>query len=147
MRRLSELDECFEKGLIRKIPASEEKALKSIVKANRWLKEAKKNLEYGLLDSCLVSSYSAMFHAARALLFRDGFREKSHYCVARYLEEKYMKREKLPKLVVDLLDRFRNLRHTDLYQLDFFVTKEEAEEAIKSAEIVIREITRLTKKG
>ncbi len=147
MRRLSELDECFEKGLIRKIPASEEKALKSIVKANRWLKEAKKNLEYGLLDSCLVSSYSAMFHAARALLFRDGFREKSHYCVARYLEEKYVKREKLPKLVVDLLDRFRNLRHTDLYQLDFFVTKEEAEEAIKSAEIVIREITRLTKKG
>ena len=144
---MSELDECFEKGLIRKIPASEEKALKSIVKANRWLKEAKKNLEYGLLDSCLVSSYSAMFHAARALLFRDGFREKSHYCVARYLEEKYMKREKLPKLVVDLLDRFRNLRHTDLYQLDFFVTKEEAEEAIKSAEIVIREITRLTKKG
>ena len=144
---MSDLDDIIERGLIRKIPASEENALKRIVKPKRWLKEAHKNLEYCLLDSCLVSSYSAMFRAARALLFRDGFRGKSHYCVARYLEEKYVKREKLPKLVVDLLDRFRNLRHTDLYQLDFFVTKEEAEEAIKSAEIVIREITRLTKKG
>lgn len=144
---MSELDECFKKGLIRKIPASEEKALKSMAKADRWLKEARKNLEYDLLDSCLVSSYSAMFHAARALLFRDGFREKSHYCVARYLEGKYVGRGKLPKVVVDLLDRLRNLRHTDLYKLDFFVTKEEAEEAIKSAEIVIKEITHLIKKG
>jgi len=147
VRRLSELDECFKKGLIRKIPASKEKALKSMAKADRWLKEVRKNLEHGLLDSCLVSSYSAMFHAARALLFRDGFREKSHYCVARYLEEKYVGRGRLPKLVVDLLERLRNLRHMDLYQLDFFVTKEEAEEAIKSAEMVIEEITHLIKKG
>lgn len=147
MKRLSELDECFKKGLIRKIPASEEKALKSMAKADRWLKEAKKNLEHDLLDSCLVSSYSAMFHAARALLFRDGLREKNHYCVARYLEEKYVGGGKLPRVVVDLLDRFRNLRHTDLYQLDFFATKEEAEEAIKSAGIVIEEITHLVKKG
>ena len=132
---------------MRKIPASEEKALKSMAKADRWLKEARKNLEHDLLDSCLVSSYSAMFHAARALLFRDGFREKSHYCVARYLEEKYVGRKKLPRVVVDLLDRLRNLRHTDLYQLDFFATKEEAEEAIKSAELVIGEITHLIKKG
>lgn len=140
---MSELDECFKKGLIRKIPASEEKALKSMAKANRWLIEAKKNLEHNLLDSCLISSYAAMFHAARVLLFKDGFREKSHYCVARYLEEEYAGKGKLPKVVVDLLDRLRDLRHTDLYQLDFFVTKEEAEEAIKSAEIVIGEIAKL----
>ena len=142
---MSELDECFKKGLIRKIPASEEKALKSMANADRWLKEAKKNFEHDLLSSCLVSSYSAMFHAARALLFRDGFREKSHYCVARYLGEEYVGKGKLPRVVVDLLDRLRNLRHTDLYQLDFFVTKEEAEEAIKSAEIVIEEIASLIK--
>lgn len=144
---MSELEECFRKGLIRKIPASEEKAAKSMAKANRWLNEAKKNFEHDLLDSCLVSSYSAMFHAARALLFKDGFREKSHYCVARYLEKEYVGKGKLSRTVVDLLDRFRDLRHTDLYQLDFFATKEEAEEAIKSAEILIREIDDLIKKG
>jgi len=142
-RELSELDKCFEKGLIRKILPSKERALKSIKKAKKWLKEAKENFKYGLFDSCLISSYSAMFHAARSLLLKDGFREKSHYCLVRYLEEKYVNTGKLNRIVVDLLDRFRELRHEDLYELDFFATKHDAKEAIKSAEIVIKEIEKL----
>lgn len=143
VRHLSELDKCFEKGLIRKTLPSEEKAMKSINKAKRWLEEAKKNFEFGLFDSCLVSSYSAMFHSARALLLRDGFREKSHYCLARYIEEKYVNTKKLSHVIVDLLDRFRELRHEDLYELDFFATKEDAEESIKNAGLVIQEIEKL----
>lgn len=95
MMELSELEKCFEKGLIRKTLQSKEKALKSILKARKWLYEAKKNFKFKLFDSCLVSSYSAMFHAARALLLKDGFREKSHYCLARYVEEKYVKTKKI----------------------------------------------------
>ncbi len=76
VKELSELDKCFEKGLIRKTLPSREKSLKSITKSRKWLEEAKKNFEFGLFDSCLVSSYSAMFHAARALFLKDGFREK-----------------------------------------------------------------------
>lgn len=143
MKQLSELDRCFEKGLIRKILPSKEKALKSIKKARRWLDEAQKNFDFGLFDSCLVSSYSAMFHAARTLLLKDGFRERSHYCVARYLEEKYVDKNKLDHVVVDLLDRFRELRHEDLYELDFFATKEDAKGAIENARIVIEEIEKL----
>jgi uncharacterized protein (UPF0332 family) len=143
VRQLSELDKCFERGLIRRILPSREKALKSISKARKWLEEAKKNFEFGLFDSCLISSYSAMFHAARALLLKDGFREKSHYCLARYVEEKYVDTKKLSHVVVDLLDRFRELRHEDLYELDFFATKEDAKEAIKNAETVIKELEKL----
>jgi len=143
VKQLSELDKCFEKGLIRKTLPSKEKALKGIRKAKKWLEEAKKNFEFGLFDSCLVSSYSAMFHAARALLLKDGFREKSHYCIARYIEEKYVNTRKLNRLIVDLLDRFRELRHEDLYELDFFATKEDAREAIENAGIVIKEIENL----
>lgn len=77
VRRLSELDKCFKKGLVRKTLPSREKAHKSISKAKKWLEEAKKKLEFGLVDSCLFSSYSAMFHAARALIIRNGFREKA----------------------------------------------------------------------
>jgi len=143
VKQLSELDKCFEKGLIRRTLPSREKALKSISKSRKWLEEAKKNFEFGLFDSCLISSYSSMFHAARALLLRDGFREKSHYCLARYVEEKYVTTKKLSRIVVDLLDRFRELRHEDLYELDFFATKDDAEEAIKNAGIVITEIEKL----
>ncbi|MEM5881551.1 MAG: HEPN domain-containing protein [Candidatus Aenigmatarchaeota archaeon] len=146
VRESNELKRCFEKGLIKKTLPSKEKSLKSVRKARRWLEEAKKNFEFGLFDSCLVSSYSAMFHAARALLFKDGFREKSHYCLVRYIEKKYVNTKKLDRSIVDLLDRFRDLRHEDLYELEFFATKEEAEEAIKSAEFVIEEIKKILKK-
>lgn len=143
VRELSELEKCFEKGLIRKTLPSKEKALKSIRKARKWLEEARKNFKFRLFDSCLVSSYSAMFHAARALLLKDGFREKSHYCLARYIEEKYINTKKLNRIVLDLLDRFRELRHEDLYELEFSATREDAEEAIKNAEFIIKEIEKL----
>lgn len=75
----------------------------------------------------------AMFHAARTILFLDGFREKSHACVARYLEEKYVKTGKLDNKWVELLDHSREIRHNDQYDLSFFSTKEEAERALGSA--------------
>ncbi len=37
-----------------------------------------------------IALYNAFFHTARALLFRDGIKERSHFCVARYIEEKYV---------------------------------------------------------
>ncbi len=64
-----------------------------------------------------------MFHAARALLLKDGFRERSHCCIARYIEEKYVNTGGLKRIVVDLLDGFRELRHDDLYELDFSAAK------------------------
>ncbi|MEM7825892.1 MAG: HEPN domain-containing protein, partial [Candidatus Aenigmatarchaeota archaeon] len=134
MKALSELDECIRKGLIRKSIPSIEKAKRSIKKAEKWLEEAKRNFKFGLFDSCLVSSYSAMFHAARSILFKDGFREKSHYCLARYLEENYANKGKIEKNLVRLLDRFREFRHQELYELEFFTSKEEAKEALEVAE-------------
>jgi len=41
------------------------------------------------------------------------------------------------------LDRFRELRHEDLYELEFFATKEDAKEVVKNAEFVIKEIEKL----
>ncbi len=84
-----------------------------------------------------------MFHAARALLYRDGYREKSHYCIARYLEEKHVQTGRLPQIVVDLIDRFRELRHEDLYELEYSATREDAEEALENAKLVITYIKRI----
>jgi uncharacterized protein (UPF0332 family) len=60
------------KGLLRRVTPSKEKALLSMKKAERWLDEAEKNLNSDSYDSCLISSYLAMFHAARSILFKDG---------------------------------------------------------------------------
>lgn len=119
--------------MLRRIPPSKDKAAQSLKKAREWLKEAENSLRGNALNSSILASYMVMFHAARTILFLDGFREKSHACVARYLDEKYVKTGKLDKKWVELLDHSREIRHNDQYDLSYFSTKEEAENALKSA--------------
>lgn len=138
-------DECTKKGLLRKIIKSEDKAKKSILKSEKFLSEAKKNHESGTYNTSLISSYLVMFHAAKSLLFKDGFREKSHACVARYLEEMYVKKGLLELKWVAILDRYRELRQSDQYSVDFFVTKEISSEAILMAEMFLKRIKQLSK--
>ena len=136
---------CIDKGLLRKIPGSKDNALRSISKADNWLGESQKTFQGEAYDSSVMSSYLVMFHAARAVLFYDGYREKSHACVARYLEDQYVNRKKLEKKWVDLLDYHRAMRHENQYDLSFFSSKEEAQKAIESAEEFLQRIQQLFK--
>ena len=125
-------EDCIERGLLRKIPSSKDKAGRSITKAQKWLEEAKKTFESKAYNSSVSAAYLTMFHAARSILFWEGWREKSHACVARYLEQ-YVQKGKLEQKWVDLFDHVREMRHEEQYDLGFFATKEEAEKSIDSA--------------
>ena len=120
-------DDCVHKGLLRKIPPSKDKAARSLKKAQKWLKEAQNTARSGASNSSVLASYMVMFHAARAILFRDGFRERSHACIGRYLEERYAKKKLLEGGWIELFDHHRQVRHDDQYDLSFFSTKEEAD--------------------
>jgi len=135
----------MKEGFLRRIPPSKDKGIQSIKKAYEWLKEAESSLKAGAYGSAILASYTAMFHSARAILFFDGFREKSHACVARYLEEKYVKTGKLDKKWVELLDHTRQVRHDDQYNLSFFSTKEEAKKSLESARDFITALESLFK--
>ena len=130
---LYNVDKLLEEGLLRKIPALKDKAEESIRTAQSWIKEAENNLASRAFRSCIISSYLAMFHSARAILFGDGFREKSHFAVARYIEDKYAKKNLLEKKWIDLLDHYRETRHDDQYSTSFFATQADAEKALNSA--------------
>lgn len=136
-------NDCVNGGLLRKVPPSKDKALKSIEKAEKWLAEAESTFKGSAFNSSVLDSYMVMFHAARSILFFDGWREKSHACVARYLEEKYVKAEKLERKWVELLDLHRQIRHDDQYDLSFFSTKEDAEKALQSAREFLERMRRL----
>jgi uncharacterized protein (UPF0332 family) len=138
-------NDCMREGLLRKIPPSKDKATQSLKKAREWFKEAENSLNGDAFSSSILASYMVMFHAARTILFFDGFREKSHVCVARYLEEKYVKTGKLDKKWVELLDHSREIRHNDQYDLSFFSTKEEAGNALMSANDFLGAIDNLFK--
>ncbi|MBT9130149.1 MAG: hypothetical protein DDT41_00416 [candidate division WS2 bacterium] len=123
---MSNYDECVKNGYLRAIPPLKEKSQGSMNASLRWIEEAKLNLETGALGSSIMSSYLVMFHSARAILYLDGFREKNHYCLARYLEEKYVKRKLLEKSWIELLDFYREVRHDNQYSFSFFATKNDA---------------------
>lgn len=85
----------------------------------------------------IFCSYTAMFHAARALLFRDGIKERSHICTVSYLRETYPRLRRL----ANQLDVYRRNRHNTLYALDFLISDDEAHQAIKDAEIFYKQIS------
>ncbi|MCK4836797.1 MAG: HEPN domain-containing protein [Candidatus Aminicenantes bacterium] len=140
-----DFNECLKKGLLRRIPKSVQKANSSLKAANKWIEEADKNLASDSLNSCLISCYMAMFHSARAILFKDGFREKSHACIARFLEGKYVNKGLLKKEFVGLLDHHRELRHQDQYSFQFSITQDECKNALETADKFLAEMKKLLK--
>jgi uncharacterized protein (UPF0332 family) len=139
---LKNIDNCFELGLLRKTEPSRSKSDQSLLSAREWLSEAKKNLEAEALRSVLSSAYLAVFHSARAILFRDGVREKSHYCIGLYLQ-RYVEDGSLEEDWPMLFDRIRSVRHTDQYSFMARPNGEEVQAGIDLAERFIERMERL----
>ncbi len=134
-------DECVEQGLLRRIPPSSVQAREQLAKANVLLDEAKKALDSESPNSAVIAAYAAMLDAARAVLFRDGYREKSHACVARYLEAKYSGKLGMP--LIDLFDQYRDKRHKTMYSGDYYPTMGEANRAVSFAEEFVGKIEKI----
>lgn len=124
------LKDCFKEGLLRKIKPSKNYAIKSLQASMHSIEKAKDNLEIKNNDIVMFCSYTSMFHAARALLFKDGIKERSHICIVSYIKEEYLKMRQL----ANKLDMYRRIRHNTLYALDFLISDEEAHQAIEDAE-------------
>lgn len=141
-----EFNECLGKGLLKRTIPSLEKARKSIEKSERFLRQAESAFAVKAYDSSVITCYQAIFLSARSMLFRDGYREKSHACVGRYLEEKYAKTGKLELKWVELFDRFRSMRHDDEYNVFFFAEEADCQQIIKFASEFIAVMKKLVEK-
>lgn len=132
------LEECFASRKLRRIRPDLLKARKSLDAAGTKLERAKALLKDGYSDAALLYAYSSMFSAGRAILYKDGVQEKSHYCLAKYLEEKYAKSGKIEPETITLLNAFREERHAIMYGFEEVkVGEEEAGEAVSAAEKII----------
>jgi uncharacterized protein (UPF0332 family) len=139
----SKFEECMKNGMLRKIPADVNNAKNSIRQAEGWIQEAEKTFETGAYKSSVYGAYMGMFHAARALLYRDGYREKSHFCIARFIEAEYVEKGKLEKEWVDLLDYHREVRHNNQYDVNFIISVDEDKKAIETAKKFIKRFKQL----
>jgi uncharacterized protein (UPF0332 family) len=139
------VNECLEKGLLKKDVKSRDKAEKSIEVARHKLSIAKRTFDVNIYEETIINGYAAMFHAGRAILFRDGLVEKSHYGLYVYIKERYG--EKIEPRFINELNSLRLERHELLYGLEKVEIKEaEAEDIIRIAEDFVKAVEALISK-
>ena len=77
-----EFEQCLENKKIVPFKQGKELVKKELVIAESDLSDAKAGYQDQRFKWSTIQAYYAMFHAARALVYSKGYREKSHYCLA-----------------------------------------------------------------
>jgi len=142
---ISLLEDLFKQGLLKKAARSKELAAKSLGQAAYFLGEAQDLIALKKERMAVIALYSAMFHCTRALLYRDGIKEKSHYAVARYLEYEYVEKGIIDRKYVLVRDILRDYRHESLYSLITADADTDLKEYIESCRQFIEVMTAIIK--
>jgi uncharacterized protein (UPF0332 family) len=79
---MSEFETCLRRrGLVRFEGDRADAAAREMESARGDLTDVAIMLEHGQWKRVTITSYYAMFHAARALSLQNGYAEKSHFCL------------------------------------------------------------------
>ncbi|MEK6981362.1 MAG: HEPN domain-containing protein [Candidatus Micrarchaeota archaeon] len=135
---------CLERGALVKINFDYGLVEKEINEAEKDLKSAEKSLSDNDPKWAIIQAYYSMFHAAKGLVFLQGYREKSHYCLLTALEELYVLTNKIePRLS-------RNFRECMISRMDadygLAYSDRSAEHIIKVAKEFLQKSKELTKR-
>lgn len=134
----------MEKGLLKREMPDALKARSSLKMGKHKLEIAKKEMEHKIYESALINAYTCMFHCARALLYRDGYKERSHFAVGVYVNERYL--GKIERKYLNELNALRVVRHGLMYGLEEEDAKEcaqKAKEAVETAEGFLKAVEKL----
>lgn len=138
------IKECFEKRLLRKGRPDQLKSEKALEISKKNIARSERLLKHGFYSEAIIAAYTAMFQSARALLFKDGIFERSHYCVIEYLKEHYVKKHLLPSDYLYVIDLYRTQRHEVLYGLEeISYEKAEVEDAIEKAKKFTKTVSKV----
>ncbi len=140
-----EVDDCFEKGLLKKTTKSKRLALQDLAQAEFFLNESFDLINIKKDEMAAIAMYNAAFHAARALLYLHGVKEKSHYCLQKYLEEKFSKKGMFSSEDLSLFDLLRGLRQEVQYNVTRVKFEENLSELYNKAEKFIEKAKDIVK--
>lgn len=142
------LKKCFDNGLLARIEPSPLKARKSVQTSEKHLLEAKALDKAGFEEQAVAWAYASLFHACRALLYKDGVQEKSHYCLAEYIAQEYAAKGILEWSLVTALNSFREERHAIFYGVEGTgIEKQEAKHAITAAQQLLECVKKILEKN
>lgn len=122
------INDCLKERLLRKIPKDLIKVDASLKTSQYKLEKAKELLLSNFYNEAILSAYTSMFHAVRALLYNEGLQEKSHYAVYIYLNERFS--GKISPVLINFFYNFQKERHNILYGFNEELSEEEAQDAV-----------------
>ena len=129
---MNEFERCLSERRLVRMKASKEIIQKERESAEYDLECSKKSLKERDFKWAVIQAYYSMFHAAKALVLKKGYREKSHYCLIIAFKELYIKQDLLDQEMVDNFELCLHLRHDADYGLSY--NYKSAETAIQYAE-------------
>ena len=135
IRRLLEERKLVKIGLDKELVSKE-------IKGSKYdLDKARKSLADGDFKWATVQAYYAIFHLARALLYSEGYREKSHRALLLAVRELFVKRGELKEEFIRKFESAMDLREEADYGLEF--SEDGAREVVKDAENFLRTCERI----
>ncbi len=133
--------DCLDKKRLYRSDAAKALAGKEFQSATDDLADAELSLSQRRHKWATIQAYYAMFHAARALLYSRGYRERSHFCVVAGLEHLFGETKKIDLKWVRALKNAMSLRedadYSDAYSPDG------AEVSLRNAKEFLREAKRI----
>jgi uncharacterized protein (UPF0332 family) len=136
-----EFRECLNKKKLARFPSGPKLVAKEIRAALDDFDDARLGFSHGRFKWATIQAYYAMYHAARALLFSEGYRERNHYCLHVALRELFVGRGRLDIASLDSFEGAMRLRENADYRSDF--SAGDASLLIKSSEQFLTKVKRI----
>lgn len=135
-----DIEKCLEEGFLKKVKPSKKEVEKEIRESESDLKDANSSFEMGKYKWCIIQAYYSMFHAARAVLISQGFRERRHFAIGVVLES-LVRNKKLEAHFIDDFKAAMFAREEADYESSY--SKERAEQVLETAEEFSERMKRL----
>jgi uncharacterized protein (UPF0332 family) len=132
------IEELVNKSKLKKVKFSPEMYQKEFRVSKLDLETAQKSLQDGNFKWAVIQAYYAIFHAARALLFKSGYREESHLALKLAFKALYIETGILSIDTYNALERGMSLREMADYKETY--SQSGAENLTKSVVAAVKEI-------
>ncbi len=140
----SEFKECLAKGKIKAFSSAGKLVSKELKSSADDLEAAQKSIKGGNFKWATIQGYYVMFHAARALIYSKGYKERSHYCLIVALRALFVSEGLLPLSLLEAVQNAKILRENADYENEF--SKESAQDLLDKAQELLDHSRAILKK-
>ena len=139
-----DFEDCLKRSKIVKFTAARKLVQRELNTAREDLTTAQESLKRGNDKWATIQAYYAMFHTARALVYSQGYREKSHYCLIVAIKSIFVESGDLDVRFVEAFQTAKVLRENADYENEFSMESarelvEKSEQFLARAQVILRE--------